>query len=238
LRLVVTAEDPVASAITKATNRQTPVEELSLQALTDFQKELESFFSGHLAKRRLYYERRSRQYAGQGVEQTRVITPLVQIRAFAAMFLDEPQAASRYYRKLYERVPADIFNAKHRHEPYYTAALAWYRLDVLFRRRLIDATLRPVRYHLLTGFKYLADPGTWPQNLEAKSVAKHCEVLNTTLMDEAEAVKIFHGVGDMILELNGGVPSRDTAKRERFTRELVTTLRRQAPTSTPPAAGA
>jgi AIPR protein len=69
LRLVVTEEDQVASSITKATNRQTPVDEGNLQALTDFQKELEAFFEGQQDKRRLYYERRSRQYSSQKVEQ-------------------------------------------------------------------------------------------------------------------------------------------------------------------------
>ena len=116
LRLVVTEEDQVASSITKATNRQTPVDEGNLQALTDFQKELEAFFEGQQDKRRLYYERRSRQYSSQKVEQTRVISPLVQMRAFAAFALDEPHSGSRYYRGLYDRVPAEIFNAQHRHE--------------------------------------------------------------------------------------------------------------------------
>ena len=66
MRLVVTEQDLVTAAITKATNRQTPVDEGSLNALTDYQKELEAYFGGQVDKRRLYYERRSRAVRGTG----------------------------------------------------------------------------------------------------------------------------------------------------------------------------
>lgn len=225
LRLVVTEQDHVASAITKATNRQTPVDEGNLQALTDFQKELEAFFAGQSGKRRLYYERRSKQYNGHNVEQTRVISPLVQMRAFAALFMDEPHTASRYYRRLYERVPSEIFNSQHRHEPYYTAALAWYRLDVALRRRLVEGELRPVRYHILTATKYLGSEGRSGPPMNSKEMIRYCERLNSLLVDEVRSIEVFRKAGEIILELGGGQITRDTAKRDRLTRALVDRIR-------------
>ena len=225
LRLVVTDEDQVASSITKATNRQTPVDEGNLQALTDFQKELEAFFAGHVDKRRLYYERRSKQYNSQRVEQTRVISPLVQMRAFAAFALDEPHSGSRYYRGLYERVPAEIFNSAHRHEVYYTAALAWYRLDVALRRKLIDPAFRVMRYPLLTALKYVAIPGQSMPALNSKQVVTYCETLNNILIDEQKSIDLFRKSSDAILEGGPAVITRDMVKRERFTRDLLDRLR-------------
>lgn len=226
LRLVVTEEDQVTSSITKATNRQTPVDEGNLQALTDFQKELEAFFEGQQDKRRLYYERRSRQYSSQKVEQTRVISPLVQMRAFAAFALDEPHSGSRYYRRLYERVPAEIFNAQHRHEVYYTSALAWYRLDVALRRKLLDSELRIVRYHLLTALKYVAIPDRALPPLNSKEIVQYCELLNGSLVDEQKSVELFRNASEVVLAVGAGSITRDTAKRERFTRELLEALRK------------
>lgn len=226
LRLVVTEEDQVTSSITKATNRQTPVDEGNLQALTDFQKELEAFFEGQQDERRLYYERRSKQYNGLKGKQTRVISPLVQMRAFAAFVLDEPHSGSRYYRGLYERVPEEIFNAQHRHEPYYTASLAWYRLDVALRRKLLDSELRIVRYHLLTALKYVAIPGRKLPPLNSKEIVQYCEILNGTLIDEQKSLELFRSASEVVLAAGKGPITRDTAKRERFTRELLDALRK------------
>jgi hypothetical protein len=225
LRLVITDEDQVASNITKATNRQTPVDEGNLQALTDFQKELEAFFGGQIDKRRLYYERRSKQYNSQKVEQTRVISPLVQMRAFAAFALDEPHSGSRYYRGLYDRVPVEIFNSTHRHEPYYTAALAWYRLDVALRRKLLDPAFRVVRYPLLTALKYVAIPGQIMPALSSRQIVEYCEKLNSVLVDEQKSSELFRKAGEIVLSGSQGTITRDVVKRERFTRDLLDRLR-------------
>jgi len=227
LRLVVTEQDLVASAITKATNRQTPVDEGSLQALTDFQKELEAFYGGQTDKRRLYYERRSKQFNGSNVEQTRVISPLVQMRAFAAMFLDEPHSASRYYRSLFTRVPSDIFSPEHKHEAYYTAALAWYRIDVALRRKLVDPTLRPLRYHVLTAMKYVLKPSVRVPPMNSQALVKYCEDLNSVLTDEVQSIELFKRSGERVLEVGGGAVTRDAAKRERFTTQLLIELKPQ-----------
>ncbi len=223
LRLVVTEEDQVASLITKATNRQTPVEEGSLQALTDYQKELESFFGAQTGKKRLFYERRSRQYSGQSVEQTRVIPPATAMRAFVAVVLDEPHSASRYYRRLYERVPTAIFNPEQRHELYYVSSLAWYRLDVALRRKQVAAELRPVRYHVLTAARHLAAIDPMPPHNSAKVGAWSAKFADL-LVDEQASVQLFKAAGKKVLDAGGGSVSRDTAKRERFTRELLDTL--------------
>jgi hypothetical protein len=62
LRLIATQDEEVINSIIRATNRQTQVKEEQFVALTEFPKQLEAFFSTHPEGRRLYYERRSRQY--------------------------------------------------------------------------------------------------------------------------------------------------------------------------------
>ena len=71
LRLIATRDEELIAAIVKATNRQTQVKEEQLLALNDCQKKLEAFFASFEEGRRLFYERRSRQYnTVQGIEKT------------------------------------------------------------------------------------------------------------------------------------------------------------------------
>jgi hypothetical protein len=54
----------IENKIIKANNRQTPVKLEELEALTDFQKRLEEYYNSLPEERRLYYERRPKQYNG------------------------------------------------------------------------------------------------------------------------------------------------------------------------------
>ena len=62
LRLIATDSEEVISSIIEATNRQTAIPELQFLAMTDFQKKLETFFAGFGEDKKLYYERRAKQY--------------------------------------------------------------------------------------------------------------------------------------------------------------------------------
>ena len=93
LRIIATRDEELIAGIVKATNRQTAIKEEQLLALNDFQKKLETFFASFEEDRRLFYERRSRQYnAVPGIEKTRVVTLANLIRAYAALV--PPGAAS------------------------------------------------------------------------------------------------------------------------------------------------
>ena len=74
-RLIATQDESVTASIIKATNRQTEVKEEHLLALSDFGKKLEQFFQTFPNGKRLFYERRSRQFNSvSGIEKTRIVT--------------------------------------------------------------------------------------------------------------------------------------------------------------------
>lgn len=85
LRLIWTQEEDVIEDIIHATNKQTEV----TFAITDFARQLEAFFKTFPDGRKLYYERRSRQYDGLSIEKTRVVLQTNAVRSFAGMFLGE-----------------------------------------------------------------------------------------------------------------------------------------------------
>ncbi|MGW5144725.1 AIPR family protein [Rhodococcus koreensis] len=63
LKVIATSDEDIVNSIITATNRQTQVTQEDLYALSGFAKKLEGYFSAHDEKKRLYFERRSRQYS-------------------------------------------------------------------------------------------------------------------------------------------------------------------------------
>jgi hypothetical protein len=93
-RLIVTADDEAARPITTATNQQTQVSKENLLALLDEQKAIEQYFNTYRTDEghRVYYERRSKQWAGsQQVRGAwRVITLRNLLQSFASMYQKVP----------------------------------------------------------------------------------------------------------------------------------------------------
>lgn len=104
VKLVATDDDIVTGSITRATNTQTEVRSEQMHALDEVPKKLELFFEAFEGKKKLYYERRDRQYATRDIEKVRIVPLPTLVRAFTAMFLDEPHRVGRDYRKLLKEV--------------------------------------------------------------------------------------------------------------------------------------
>src|SRR5262249_30788332 len=156
VRLIATQDDNLKNSIIKATNRQTPVTDDQLFALSDFPKKLEQYFPTFDGKEKIHYERRSRQYnANDEIEKVRIINMTTLVRAFASIFLNRPHSTTRNYKALLKGVGTEIFNKNHRLEPYYVAAYAHYKLEFLFRNQTLPSELKPSRYHMMLGFRIL-----------------------------------------------------------------------------------
>jgi AIPR protein len=225
LKIIVTAEDELTGAVITATNRQTQVTTEDLYALSDFQKKLESLFAAYPERKRLLYERRSRQYNAQsGIEKVRIITKAIEIRAFAAMFLDDPHRASRYYGELRAQVGQKIFNKDHKFEPYYVAAYAYYRLDYLFRNGLLPAYYKPSRYHLLMAFRYLSSTADMPA-LTANKMVKYCHDICDQLWNDDCSTDLFtKAINAVDQALEDAALTRDVVKTQTFTDAVKSAL--------------
>lgn len=220
LRLIATRDDEVIGSIVKATNRQTEVREEQLLALSDFQKKLESYFEAFDNDKKLYYERRSRQYNSVGgIEKTRIITPGSLIRAFASMFLEEPHRATRSYRRILERVGSDLFAPADKLEPYYVAALASYRLEYLFRNQLLTGEFRAARYEVLLTLRLLEIPSPLPK-MNSNAIARSCNSLIERLWNAIESERMFKRATDIVLEAAQGDLETAALRTEPFTDAL------------------
>ena len=220
LRLISTQDENVIASIIKATNRQTEVKEEQLLALSDFQKKIEAYFQTFEDTKRLYYERRSRQYnSAAGIEKTRIVTPGNVIRSFASMFLEEPHRTTRSYRAILERVGKDIFAESDRLEPYYVAALALYRLEYLFRNQLLDSKYKPARFQLLLALRLLADKKSLPR-MGSHEMERYCAPLMQTLWDLDRSEKIFNKAAECVHAVSKGNFDSDSVRTQPFTELL------------------
>ncbi|MDF7801419.1 AIPR family protein [Pontiellaceae bacterium B1224] len=225
IKIIATNDQEIKNSIIKATNRQTQVGDDQLIALTDFPKKLEDYFPTYEGKKKLYYERRSRQYNGQdNIEKVRVINMTTLIRAFASLFLDLPHRTTRNYKSLLKGIGKDVFGADDRLEMYYLAAFCHYRLEQLFRAQIIDRELKVARYHILMAFRYLAQKGEKPKANNSNDMKKYCEEIMILLWDEEASKNLFINAEKIVQEIADGNFHRDNIRTEPFTEGVLSKI--------------
>ncbi|WP_141504601.1 AIPR family protein [Paenibacillus luteus] len=221
IRLIATTDPEVKNQIIKATNRQTEVTEDQLFALSDFPKKLEVYFPTFDGHKKLFYERRSRQYnAVPDIEKVRVINMTTLVKSFASLFLDLPHRTSRNYKLLLRNIGIEIFNPEHKLEMYYVAAYSQYRLEYLFRSQSISSELKPARYHLLMAFRKLALDTQMPRFFNSNEMSRYCSQIMNILWDENQYRDVFRRAVDTISTVTGGIYDRDNIRTETFTEAL------------------
>lgn len=230
LRLISTDDEDVIVAIIRATNRQTEVKEEQFYATSDYLKQLEMYFESAPLDRRLYLERRSKQHANSPVERTRVVPFNSLIRSFASVVLNDPHRATRNYKQVLDRIPADILNPSHRPSVYLASASALYRLEFLFRNGVLDRRFSAAKYHLLLASRLIAGPRL-PTQLNGKEADGWAKALTDVYWDASEAETVFKRAAEDIDTLAGGDLSRDRIRTLPFTEQVLAHYGSSAPTA-------
>ena len=187
--------------------------------MKDFAKQLEAYFKAFAVERRLYYERRSNQYDSEGIERPRIIVHQNLVRAVGAMFLGEPHITTRNFRALRAKVGEDMFRNTDRMEPYYVAALAWYKIEQLFRSKRLAAGYKPARYQILLAVRLLMDEEPVGA-MNSNKMAKRCEKMMEILWDEERTDALFAKAAGMVDELAGAGWNRDSIRTEPVTKAI------------------
>jgi len=212
VRIIVTNDEEIRNEVIQSTNNQTQVRPEELSALSDFQKILEQYYLTTKDDTQLFYERRSKQFASNSsVTKTRIITVPIQIKAFAAMFLEEPHLVSRFYGKIIKYLGEKIFLNDHKPVVYYTTALAYFRLDQLFRSRNLDPKYKKCRYHLLMILPYIINNEPKPQ-LNSQKIEEYCGKILSKLETTENAVDVFKEATDLIEAAGIDIEHRDAFK--------------------------
>jgi hypothetical protein len=217
IRLVSTDNADIKNSIIKATNRQTEVPEEQLFALSDFPKKLESYFPTYDGNKKLYYERRSRQYSSEsGVEKIRVVNMTMLVRSFASFFLGYPHRTTRNYKALLKSIGGEIFGKDHCLEMYYVSAYANFKLDQLFRAGFLDSNLKPARYHFLFLLRLIIHKENLPRP-NSNEMKRLCDTFMNILWDENKTKELLTKCAEIIYVAADGNLHRDFIRTEPFT---------------------
>ena len=233
IKLIHTEDDDVSQSIIRSTNKQTPVEENDLLALTQFQRDLEDFYKGVPEEIRLYYERRAKQYSSQSdLEKGRITSIGSQLKSFSSMFLDLPNQASRYQGTLLKSVKSQVFQKSHRPEAYFLSALTLYRFEVLARRLPVsERGIKAFRYYLLLAFRYRYEAFSFPAAGNRK-IAQYTNSLIAQL-ETLDKAKIAFDECSMIvkkaLEEEGLPLERDSAKSRPLINRVTAVAKSERP---------
>jgi hypothetical protein len=220
VRIIGTDDESVINSIVRGTNRQTEVKEDQFFALQEFPKQLEHYFQAFDEEdKKLFYERRTSQYDRLPIERSRVLTEANVVRSFASMFQDEPHRTTRNYRALRDKVGKDIFGKGHKIEPYYLAALAFYRLDVLFKQKRLEPKYKPAKFHILMVARMLAGAADIPR-ANANAMVTYCENILKILWNQNDADRLLLEAAKIITWAANGEYGRDSIRTDVFTRKV------------------
>lgn len=226
LKLIVTDNEETINDIIRATNSQTEVKNEAFEILKPFHKKLEEFYLTfeNDVNKRVFYERRSKQFLGSTAKSDKIVGLSTQISSFVAMFLNEPQSTHRYFGELLKSYNSRLFQENHSYYPYYTSGLGISILDEFYRENKLNHTLKRFKYHLLLMFRIQIAGENIPININSnKAIEKYCLKLLEILWDRDKALKVFLELETKLKNtLNKSqVLSRQAHATRAFTLELI-----------------
>lgn len=204
IKLIVTDDAEVSNLVIKATNRQTEVKVEAFESLSPFHRKLEEYFAsfGSDGGKRLYYERRSKQYANTEVKPTQVISLATQAKAFLAMFLNEPHSTHRYYGEILNSNRGRLFLEDHSPFPYYVSAYALVAVDAHIKAGNLPAWSREFRYHIMLLFRIEVAASLYPP-LKANAAQEYCDRICRLLWRGDDALSAFRRATETLGEKRG-----------------------------------
>ncbi|MCD8435998.1 AIPR family protein [Tenacibaculum dicentrarchi] len=200
VKIIVTTNQKIKSDITRATNNQTAVNAVELEALSDFQRNLEDYYNS-LEKDgyELYYERRTNQYKNfDEVPLFRIINRESQIKSLSAMFLNNPQHVTGNYGKLVEKIGENIFNPDHDYFPYYISSLTYFKLEKLLNDNKLLSHSKRFRFHILLVFRFIITKVVTPNLKDKGKMSKTGNQILEVLKDETKSFELFYKSAEFI----------------------------------------
>jgi len=221
IKIIVTDNNEIKSQITRATNNQTAVDAVELEALSEFQKNLEYYFKALPSdQNKLYFERRTNQYKGNDdIPLNRIINREGLIKSMSAMFLNKPHLVAGYYGKLVQDMGEDIFNREHDQISYYISSLTYFKLEELFNSNQFDRITRRFRYQIIMIFRFLVCKTPVPNILQRGQTKKQCDAILIVLTDPEKTLEYFKFADDFLKSeiINLDFDDRKTVERKNTT---------------------
>lgn len=187
VKIIETTDLEIVDEIVRATNNQNKVEDYQFLASLDAVKNIQKYFLARSADEdhKIYFARRHRQYAGQGIPDIRVFDIREIARCVGAMFFDRPDLATRYPNQLTTELKSLVFNPNNREEIYYAAAFTLYRLLLHIGNNRIPYKYRRFKWYILMLIKFEVADGTIPRT-DSSKIEALCEKIISVIDNNDE----------------------------------------------------
>jgi len=230
LKLIVTDDEDTINDIIRATNSQTEVKNEAFEILKPFHKKLEEFYLTFEKEenKRIYYERRSKQFLGAKSKNEKIVSLSTQISSFVAMFLNEPQSTHRYFGELLKSYSSRLFQENHSFYPYYTSGLAINIIEDFYRENKLNNTLKRFKYHLLLMFRIQVGGEKIPINVNNnREIERYCLKILEVLWDRNKALSEFKMLEYKLISVleKTSLLKRMAHSIRAFTEELLPTVK-------------
>ena len=226
VRVIHTTDERIKDLITKATNSQTEIKPDQFASRFKFSRDLETLFNSFDDPYKLFYERRDGQYDRSGESKQRIVEPSTVLRSYAAIFREIPHISTKNYRSIRDSIGDDYLSDNHKHLPYYYAAYAWFRLDQMFRGKLIAPAYKASRYHILMAANLVINSGPKLYSNSAE-IEKRAEAALKIIWDDVKSAEVFEKAIAVITDVTGGKLTSDVVRTEAVTNAIIKRLRHQ-----------
>jgi hypothetical protein len=222
VKVVEATDANVISDIVRATNSQTKVEDIQFLSLKPIIRKVEEFFEA-LAEDseeevKLYFERRDRQFVGQGIPDKRIFDIKESSRSVASMFLERPDLAARYPTQMLEELNERLFDERNKEIAFYTSSLALYRIQLLIGNKKIPYNFSKYKWHMLMCIKYLICGNKGPSLTSNKLDAFCKKIIEVCKETNDENLVYFKKAEDVINQ--SGVVNRDRLRAQSYSEDL------------------
>ncbi|MCM1181993.1 MAG: AIPR family protein [Roseburia sp.] len=183
-KIVGSNKDDVTQGIVRGANRQNIVYEEAFETIRGFHKKLEKYFEINQVKgyRKIYYERRSRQYADNiQIKPQQKISFRGLIQSMTALFLNHVEDSHKHEYTLLKDYKDNLFIDVHSCQPYYLAAFLYLNVDALFREKKLPKELSGYKMHIMLLIKEMK--GGFSPDLASADIDQYCERLLAILED-------------------------------------------------------
>ena len=164
LKIIITKNENLRDEIILTTNSQSSFTEEQLFAITQFQKTLEDFYSSNKSIDKVYYERRTNQYANISLSRSNIIEIKEQLKSFMAMFFDLPHLVAGNIGKIVTQYKDKFFQKDHNPLPYYISGIISKKWDKFLIENDSYKLFNKYRYHIFMGFRYLIEDLQFQEN--------------------------------------------------------------------------
>ena len=243
VKIIATEDVELISQIVYGTNTQNIVPRETFATTKPFHKNLEEYIfalNGHQKEsvNKVFYERRSKQYLLEvGIKNTQKINFMQLVKAFVAMFFNDPHNAYKHEGVLIKDpiYTNRIFQDAQPLHPYYTASLCYVKISRQFKSpSLVNTDVKTWRTYpgqIMFLVKTLAAEKTMQPDINNKNeIESYCNIILKNITNQELFEKCFSDAIRIFKQAYDGWKNKYHIKdNEQFTKHLMEILKVKPP---------